>query len=308
MQYLLGLSRKGGRDQRLFSYRDHPVIGITMVRMPVVAGRFYEGEENLLQERLTNCFLGPLGPGRLPEGDPGTSRNLKAVIAPHAGYMYSGMPAAHSYLSIYEDGIPEHIVLLGPNHTGVGARLAVCNDDWQTPLGVAQFDSTLGAAIVEEDEYATNDCIAHSNEHSLEVQVPFLQFTIGPGVTFVPICVSDQSYAVCESIGKTIAKLAEEMDILVIASSDFTHFESAESARKKDNQAMEYLEFLDPEGFLSFVQGHRISVCGAGPIAAAMVFAKERGATQFNVLKYTNSGDVTNDNSSVVAYVSAAIK
>ncbi len=97
------------------------------------------------------------------------------------------------------------------------------------------------------------------------------------------------------------------MDILVIASSDFTHFESAESARKKDNQALEYLEFLDPEGFLSFVQSHRVSICGAGPIAAAMVFAKERGATQFNVLKYTTSGDITKDNSSVVAYVSATI-
>ncbi len=278
-----------------------------MVRMPVVAGRFYEGKEDLLQERLKNCFLGSLGPGKLPEGEPGTSRLLKAVIAPHAGYMYSGMPAAHTYLKIFEDGIPEHIVMLGPNHTGIGARLAVCNDDWQTPLGVAQFDRILGAAIVQEDEFASNDCVAHSNEHSLEVQVPFLQYTFGPGVSFVPICVSDQSYAVCESIGKTLAKLAEEMDILVIASSDFTHFESAESARKKDHQAMEYLEFLDPEGFLSFVQGHRVSICGAGPIAAAMVFAKERGAVQFNVLKYTTSGDITKDNSSVVAYVAASI-
>jgi AmmeMemoRadiSam system protein B len=281
--------------------------GIAMVRMPVRAGSFYEGQENLLLERLKNCFLGSLGPGKLPEGEPGTTRSLKAVIAPHAGYMYSGMPAAHSYLRIFEDGIPEHVVVLGPNHTGMGARLAVCNDDWQTPLGTIGFDGVLGSAIVEEDQFATNDCIAHSNEHSIEVQVPFMQYTLGPGVTFVPICISDQSYAVCESIGLTLAKLAEEMDILVIASSDFTHFESAESARKKDNQAMEYLDFLDPEGFLSFVQSHRISICGAGPIAASMIFAKERGATQYNVLKYTTSGDITKDNSSVVAYVAATI-
>ncbi len=278
-----------------------------MVRMPVVAGRFYEGKEDLLQERLKNCFIGPLGPGSLPDGEPGTTRSLKAVIAPHAGYMYSGMPAAHTFLKIFEDGIPDRIVMLGPNHTGIGARVAVCNDDWQTPLGIMQYDSVLGAAIVEENEYASFDCIAHSSEHSLEVQVPFLQYTLGPGVTFVPICLTDQSYAVCESIGKTLANLANEMDILVLASSDFTHFESAESARKKDNQAMEFLEFLDPEGFLSFVRGHRVSICGAGPIAAAMIFAKERGATQFNVLKYTTSGDITKDNSSVVAYVSATI-
>ena len=160
-----------------------------MTRMPVVAGKFYEGNEELLTKRIENCFLGKLGPGRLPEGNPGTSRNLKAVIAPHAGYMYSGMPAAHTYLNLYEDGKPNHIVILGPNHTGVGARLAVCNDGWETPLGQARFDSGLGAAIVQENEFASNDCIAHSNEHSIEVQVPFLQYIFGPDVNFIPICV-----------------------------------------------------------------------------------------------------------------------
>jgi len=251
-------------------------------------------------------FLGKARTGKTTR-DLGTSRNLKAVIAPHAGYVYSGMPAAHSYLNIFEDGRPDHIVVLGPNHTGMGARLAVCNDDWETPLGKAIFDTNLGGAIVEENELAVNDCIAHSNEHSIEVQVPFLQYIFGPDVSFIPICITDQSYSVCESIGLTLAKLAEKDDILVIASSDFTHFETAESAKMKDNQAMEYLEFMDPEGFLNFVQGHRVSICGAGPIAAAMVFAKERGAVQFNLLKYTTSGDISGDNNSVVAYVAATI-
>ncbi len=278
-----------------------------MTRMPVVAGRFYEGKEDLLIKRIENCFMGKYGPGRLPEGTAGKTRSIKAAIAPHAGYMYSGMPAAHTYLNIYEDGKPEHIVIFGPNHTGLGARLAVCNEDWGTPLGKAKYDSGLGAAIVEEDEYASYDCIAHSSEHSIEVQIPFLQYIFGPEVNFIPICISDQSYSVCESVGKTIARLAEQDDILVIASSDFTHFETAESAKKKDNQAMEYLEYLDPKGFLNFVQSHRISICGAGPIAAAMVYANERGATKFNLLKYTSSGDITGDNKSVVAYVAATV-
>ncbi|MBN2231135.1 MAG: AmmeMemoRadiSam system protein B [Candidatus Thorarchaeota archaeon] len=278
-----------------------------MTRMPVVAGRFYEGKEDLLIKRIESCFTGKLGPGRLPEGSPGSTRNLKAVIAPHAGYMYSGMPAAHAYLNLFEDGKPDHIAILGPNHTGMGARLAVCNQDWETPLGRALYDSGLGSAIIEQDEYATTDCIAHSNEHSIEVQVPFLQYIFGSDVSIVPICVSDQSYSVCESIGKTIAKLGESEDILVLASSDFTHFESADSAKKKDNQAMEYLEYLDPKGFLNFVQSHKISICGAGPIAAAMVYANERGASRFNLLKYTNSGDVSGDHNSVVAYVAASI-
>ena len=278
-----------------------------MTRMPVVAGRFYEGKEDLLTKRIENCFKGNLGPGRLPEGEPGKTRNIKAAVAPHAGYMYSGMPAAHTYLNLFEDGKPDHIVIFGPNHTGMGARLAVCNEDWVTPLGKARYDSGLGAAIVEQDEHASIDCIAHSSEHSIEVQIPFLQYVFGPEVSFIPICITDQSYSVCESIGKTIARLAEQDDILVIASSDFTHFESAESAKKKDNQAMEYLEYLDPKGFLNFVQSHRLSICGAGPIAAAMVYANERGATRFNLLKYTNSGDVTGDSTSVVAYVAATV-
>jgi len=251
--------------------------------MPVVAGRFYEGKADLLTERIQNCFLTGLGPGRIPEGDPGTTREVKAVISPHAGYMYSGMPAAHSFLRLYEDGKPDHIVIIGPNHYGIGARVAICNDNWETPLGVVRYDAELGSAIVEENEHASNDCVAHSSEHSIEVQLPF------------------------ESVGKTIAALAEEMDILVIASSDFTHFETAESAKKKDNQAMEYLEFLDPQGFIDFVRSHRISICGAGPIATAMVYAKERGATRFEVLKYTNSGDMTGNYNDVVAYVSAEI-
>ncbi len=276
-----------------------------MTRLPVVAGRFYEGTEESLRKRITECFLGQLGPGRLPEGEPSSVRRIKALIAPHAGYVYSGMPAAHSYLELFEDGKPEHIVIIGPNHTGVGAPVAVCNDDWETPLGLARFDAGLGHLIVENNEYATNDCIAHSSEHSIEVQIPFLQFVFGEGVSFVPICLGDYRYEVVESLGKTIADLAKDMDILVIASSDFTHFESAQSAKMKDNQAMEYLEYLDPKGFLEFVKRHKVSICGAGPIAVSLVFARELGATNFRLVKYTTSGDVTGDNNSVVAYVSA---
>ena len=278
--------------------------------MPVVAGSFYEGKADALLHRLESCFMKGLGPGRLPQGGPGKSRSIKALVSPHAGYMYSGMAAAHSYLRLYEDGRPEHIVIFGPNHTGRGldlSRLAICDDNWETPLGSIKYDRKIGQLIIEQDEYAMPDCIAHSSEHSIEVQLPFLQYVFGKDQSFVPVCISDQSYEICESIGKTVANLAKDDDILVIASSDFTHFETADSARKKDNQAMEYLENMDPEGFLKFVTGHRLSICGAGPIAAATVFAIERGATQFNLLKYTNSGDVTGDKGHVVAYVAAEI-
>ncbi|MHA1637214.1 MAG: AmmeMemoRadiSam system protein B, partial [Candidatus Thorarchaeota archaeon] len=193
-----------------------------MTRLPVVAGRFYEGEENILRQRLTDSFLSELGPGRLPEGDYGTKRSLKALIAPHAGYVYSGMPAAHSYLKLYEDGKPDHIVIIGPNHSGYGDRVAICNDDWQTPLGMVRYDTELGPLIVKKNSHVTNDCVAHSAEHSIEVQLPFLQFVFGDDVSFVPICLGDQSFEVCKSIADTIVELSEDMDILVIASSDFT--------------------------------------------------------------------------------------
>jgi len=278
--------------------------------MPVVAGSFYEGKPEALLKHLESCFVKSPGPERLPKGGSGKSRKIKALVSPHAGYMYSGMAAAHSYLHLYEDGQPEHIVILGPNHTGRGldlSRLAVCEDNWETPLGLVKYDRKIGPMILEQNEYAMPDCIAHTGEHSIEVQLPFLQFAFGKELSFVPICISDQSYEICESIGKTVANVAKDNDIVVIASSDFTHFESAESARKKDNQAIEYLENLDPEGFLRFVHGHRLSICGAGPIAAALVFAIERGATQFSLLKYMNSGDVTGDGGHVVAYVAAEI-
>jgi hypothetical protein len=242
-----------------------------MTRLPVVAGSFYEGSSENLLTRLENCFLGKLGPGKKPEGAPGNSRRLKAIVAPHAGYMYSGMPAAHTYLRLFDDGQPEHIVIFGPNHTGLGNRVAVCNSDWQTPLGIVKYDTFLGDAIIEENEYATADCFAHSREHSIEVQLPFLQYTLGNELSFVPICMGDQSYRVCESLGKTVAALANEMDILVIASSDFTHFESVDSARKKDNQALEFLEYMNPKGFLQFVYFSNLN--SEAPISMAYIIA-----------------------------------
>ncbi len=275
-----------------------------MTRLPVVAGQFYEGTEETLLKRLESCFLQAGGPGRAPEGAIGTQRKIKSLIAPHAGYMYSGKPAAHSYINLYEDGRPDHIVIIGPNHSGMGAPVAVCDEDWKTPLGLAKYDRQLGSLIVDRNKFATSDCIAHSSEHSIEVQIPFLQYAFGEDFSFVPICLRDYRYETIESLGKTIAELAADMDILVIASSDFTHFESAQSAKMKDNQAMEFLEYLDPKGFMNFVQEHRVSICGSGPIATSLVFAKELGATNFKLLKYATSGDVTGDNSNVVAYVS----
>lgn len=121
------------------------------------------------------------------------------------------------------------------------------------------------------------------------------------------ICLKTQSYEICRSLGETFAALGNEMDILIIASSDFTHFEPADTAKRKDNQAMEYLEFLDAEGFIDFVREHRISICGAGPIASAVVYANKQGAEEFRLLQYSNSGDVTGDKESVVAYVAAEI-
>ena len=268
------------------------------VREPAVAGAFYPGIKSSLQRTVKQL---------LDEAKPAEIKGrLVGLISPHAGYMYSGGVAAYGY-KLLEGRSYDVVVIVAPSHhTYFKGSSVYPQAGYRTPLGIVEIDTTITGALLKEDSIDFRP-EAHLREHSLEVQLPFLQYIFGEGVSFVPICISDQSYEVCESIGKTVAALAEEFDILVIASSDFTHFEHAETARKKDYQALEYLEMMDPKGFLDFVRGHNVSICGAGPIAAAMVFAKERGATTFNLLKYTNSGVVTGSPVDVVAYVAAEI-
>ncbi len=289
------------------------------IRLPAVAGQFYEGDNVHLRTEMEQSFLHRLGPGKLPD-KLGTTRSIKAVVSPHAGFIYSGHIAAHSYSAIFEDGEPDVFVILGPNHSGMGADLAVWRaGGWKTPFGVVQIDENVANAIINQSPRAQPDKSAHRREHSIEVQLPFLQF-IFPTAKIVPICVNtapiyfesflgdqksvNQVIDVSNEIGGAISSAFDELGIdgLVIASSDFTHQESAKSAYSKDHEAIEQALSLDAAGFAQTVNKRSASICGYAPIMVSIAFAKERGGTKGKLLKYATSGDVTGSHGNVVAY------
>ncbi|NOZ58801.1 MAG: MEMO1 family protein [Euryarchaeota archaeon] len=269
------------------------------MRSPAVAGQFYPASREALIEQIERCFLHPLGPGKLPAAEVRQPRSIIAGVVPHAGYIYSGYEAAHVYHALALEEKPESVVLLGPNHTGMGSLVAVSRQDWETPLGAVRCDSELAEELFVGCDVIDADEVAHAYEHSIEVQLPFLQYIYGD-FEFVAISLGLQELEVSREIASCLARV--EKDILILASSDFTHYESASEARRKDMHAIEAVLALDEELFMRRVYEHRISACGYGAIAAAISAAKKRGASRAELLKYGNSGDVTGDYGSVVAY------
>ncbi len=269
------------------------------MRSPAVAGQFYPASREALIEQIERCFLHALGPGKLPVRDHAMPRDIVAAVVPHAGYVYSGYEAAHVYYALAMQEKPESVVILGPNHTGMGSLVAISKQDWSTPLGVVKCDRELAEELFIGCDVIDSDETAHAYEHSIEVQLPFLQYIYGD-FEFVAISLGLQELEVAREIASCLAKV--EKDILILASSDFTHYESAEQAKRKDMLAIEAILALDEADFLRRIYEHSISACGYGPIATAIAAAKQRGATRAELLKYGNSGDVTGDYGSVVAY------
>lgn len=268
------------------------------MRRPCVAGQFYSGSQDGLRRQIEECFLSDIGPGELPKsGD--AKRDIIGCVVPHAGYMYSGPVAAHVYGELARQEAPETIVIISPNHTGTGSLAALSNEDWETPLGVVKTDIEVVDALFRGCESLDIDETAHMSEHSLEVQLPFLQYIYG-GFKMVPICMMWPSMEILEDVAECISKI--EKDILVIASSDFTHYESHESATKKDNNAISHILNMDERRFLQTVRENNLSICGHAPIVACLSSVKKLGATSTRLLKYATSGDVTGDYGQVVGY------
>ena len=201
----------------------------------------------------------------------------------------------------------DSVVIVGPNHTGQGAPIAVSTSDWETPLGVAANDTELSNAIASTSEYIYIDEDAHRNEHSIEVQLPFLQRVL-PNKRFCFVCLGEQSIGSSELLADAILKASRSLGrkIVVLASSDFNHYESADVAKGKDSKLLDMLKSMDHVAFNRLVDALGDSICGFGPITVAMLFAKGMGAHSGIVLDYSNSGDSTGDYSSVVAYASVA--
>ncbi len=231
------------------------------------------------------------------------------MVCPHAGYIYSGPVAAHAYFSLAQDGKPDVFVILGPNHTGYGNPLSAMRESaWRTPLGDVQIDTETADAIASETGIVDFDEVAHKHEHSIEVQLPFLQFLYGAAFKFVPLCFLMQDLESAMEVGRGLAEVLANKNAVVIASSDFTHYEPQARVDKKDANALKAVEALDQKEFFQVIESEDISACGYGPIAALMTYAKALGATKAEVLCHKTSGDVTGDKTSVVGYAAVAIK
>ncbi|GCC11859.1 hypothetical protein IPdc08_01922 [archaeon] len=270
------------------------------MRMEAVAGQFYPASKDMLIEQIEKCFLNPLGPEkRSPTYADKKPRDIVGAVVPHAGYIYSGYEAAHVYYSLIEQEKPELVVLLGPSHRGYGSTVSVSGEDWRTPLGVVKCDKTMAEKLFRKCEIVTLDEIAHRYEHSIEVQLPFLQYIYGD-FKFIAITLNLQTIEIARELGKCIAEL--DKDVLFIASSDFTHYESADVARNKDLNAIEAILEMDEEEFMERIYRNNVTACGYGAIATAIVAGKALGAKKAELLKYGNSGDITGDYSEIVAY------
>jgi AmmeMemoRadiSam system protein B len=266
-----------------------------MQRQPAVAGQFYAGNSSKLHSDLAGLIPAARG-----------MKIVTGIIAPHAGYVYSGSIAGLVYAAI---DIPATVLILGPNHHGAGAGAALYPDgEWLTPLGPITINSRLNALLQQNVPQVRSDTIAHQFEHSLEVQVPFIQY-LRPDATISAVCLGHGDFAAIRQIGEGIAAAIQAYgaDVLIVASSDMTHYESAESARHKDELALERVLAFDPQGLLRVCRSEQITMCGAVPAAVMLVAAGELGATQAELVAYGTSGDVTGDNRQVVAYAAVTV-
>lgn len=264
------------------------------VRHPAVAGRFYPGRPETLLRDLEK-YLGP---------DWESADKIKGAlgcVVPHAGYMYSGHVAGAVYRRLPRRAT---YVILCPNHTGRGAPLAMMSEgSWLTPLGEVAVESSLAKAVRQGCHLVTDDAKAHEDEHSLEVQLPFLQRMV-KDFRFVPIAIGVGGYASLESLGHGLAQAARQAKepFMVIASSDMNHYEPDGITRIKDRKAIDRVLALDPQGLYQTIRKEDISMCGYGPTIAMLTFAREMGATQAELVKYATSADTSGDKSAVVGY------
>ncbi|MGI0072243.1 MAG: AmmeMemoRadiSam system protein B [Nitrosotalea sp.] len=272
------------------------------IRTPAVAGMFYPKTQQELKTTIKDCFLHDSGPGKLP---PSTEDGkIFGTICPHAGYMYSGPVAAHSYYAI-SSLKPDLVIIIGPNHWGVGCNVATMKEGlWRTPLGDVEVDTNAAIEANKESKLIELDFFSHSKDHSLEVQLPMLQEIYSHKFKILPIILINQSYNAAKEIGLTIAKMVKNRNAVIIGSSDFTHYEENEFAHKQDKALIEPILKMDIDKVYRILQENQVSACGYGAIASTMVACRELGATKGSLLKYATSGDVTGEKSSVVGYAS----
>jgi AmmeMemoRadiSam system protein B len=265
------------------------------IRPPAVAGAFYPGTRNALEDALTTL---------LPEED--SQHELLACISPHAGYVYSGSVAGRLFAHL---NLPQRVIVIGPNHSGAGANIAVApHTSWNTPLGEQPLDTELAELLVDAVPVAELDPKAHWREHSIEVQLPFLMRR-RDDLRILPICLKHLSLDDCFELGTILAELIGEMDepVGIVASSDMTHYQPDEVARAQDHLAIDAALERDPRKLFETVYREGITMCGIIPATVALTAANILGATDAHLVAYATSGEVSGDTSSVVGYAGVCI-
>jgi AmmeMemoRadiSam system protein B len=284
-----------------------------MIRHPAVAGQFYKGSPESLRKQVRDFIV--------PDA---VKTKALGIVSPHAGLIYSGSVAGAVYSRIE---LPDTFVLIGPNHTGLGSPVSImAKGQWETPLGLVEIDEKLADSILSTSRLIQEDSLAHLREHSLEVQLPFIQH-FKKDFKIVPIQMLDTRLETCKEVGRAMAEAIKSRgqdsgasgqgeaqktfqttrNVLIIASSDMSHYEQAASAKEKDSKAIKQLLNLDPEGLYSVVREYGITMCGFGPAVAMLVACKLLGATRAELIKYANSGDVSGDFDQVVGYAGIVV-
>jgi AmmeMemoRadiSam system protein B len=274
---------------------------MTTMRPPAVAGMFYEADPERLRAQVARCYS-TAEPAEVREPAIG-------AVVPHAGLMYSGHVAAALYAIA---AISKRLIILCPNHTGAGRPAAMYKEGkWLMPFGPVPVDKELASELAAETSLLEQDVSAHAREHSLEVQLPFLQESLG-SFAFVPICLAAPRYAWCEEIGGAIARVVERhrersAPISIIASSDLNHYENQQTTLRKDQRAIDRILELDPRGLWDVVEAEDISMCGFIPTTTMLIAANQLGATKARLIRHATSGDINGDYSAVVGYASILI-
>jgi MEMO1 family protein len=284
-----------------------------MLRHPAVAGQFYKGSPEALMKQVREFIV------------PGVVKTKAlGIVSPHAGLIYSGSVAGAVYSRIE---LPDTLVLIGPNHTGLGAPVSLmARGQWEMPLGMVEIDESLAASILSKSTHIREDSLAHLREHSLEVQLPFIQQD-KKNFKIVPIQMLDTRLETCKEVGRAVAEAIKDRgqgkdqktrktpnsdlhisnDVLIIASSDMSHYEPAAVAKDKDFKAIQKILDLDPEGLYRVVKEYGITMCGYGPAVSMLVACKLLGASKAELIKYANSGDVSGDYEQVVGYAGVVV-
>jgi AmmeMemoRadiSam system protein B len=297
------------------------------VRKPAAYGFYETVDKNSLLKQLEACFLGDFGPGKLPSiGEKIAERGILSIVSPHAGYYYSGQIAAHGFYALASEGRPDTVVIIGPSHYGWPGVALMSSGFWESPLGLTEIDTELARTIEKKSVVISEEDRPHRPEHSLEVELPFLQYIFGAeSFEIVPIAMGLMDYNTSKETGEGIASAIKESEkeVLIVSSTDLTHYGAMYGyypigtspiekvigwVHETDGKIIKTIESLDAKGLIDLVINEGLTMCGCAPVAAGIIAAKALGATKGRTLKYATSYDVRGSKDAIVGYLSASIE